>query len=111
MNRLAPWLLLWSALIAGMLLTGCTIIPTQHGKAQFWGDYTKIAFDDGTVHFSADRATHSPVVRAQWNGVNNFAAQAVAGAIGLKGGNEVVGGIATVIPPIVNRPTNRTATP
>jgi hypothetical protein len=98
-------------LLLSLLLCGCTIIPTQHGKAQFWGDYSQLKFDDGTVHFEAARATHSPAIRAQWQGASNLAAQAVAGAIGLKGGNEVVGGIATVIPPIVNRPTNRQATP
>jgi hypothetical protein len=90
-----------------LLLCGCAIIPTQHGKAQFWGDYTNLKFDDGSVHFEASRAMHSPVVRAHWHGATSLANEAVTGAIGLTGGNEVVGGAASVITPIVNRPTSR----
>lgn len=70
-----------------------------------------LKFDDGSVHFEAARASHSPVVRAHWHGASGLAAQAVAGAIGLKPGNEVVGGVAAVIPPIVNRSTTRTTAP
>jgi len=91
-------------------LSGCTTIPTQHGTAQFWGDYTKIAFDDGSVHFRADTAIHSTAVRGHWHGINNFAATAVTGAIGLHGANQVASAIPAVIPAIVNRPTTR-ATP
>lgn len=98
-------------LILPLLLCSCTIIPTQHGKAILGGDYTNVKFDDGSVHFSADRANHSTVTRAHWLGASNLASQAVAGAIGLKGGNEAVGAVATVIPPLVNRPTTRTTTP
>lgn len=93
-----------------LALSGCTIIPTQHGKAQFWGDYQRISFDDGSVHFRADSALHSPVVRAHWHGGNNLAASVVAGAIGLHGANQAIGGITSVIPAVVNRPTTR-ATP
>lgn len=89
---------------------GCTIIPTQHGKAVFGGDYTRIVFTDGSVHFSADRATHSAAARVHWNGAANIGAEVVAGAIGLHGGNQIISGAAAVIPPAVNRPTTR-ATP
>ncbi len=88
---------------------GCTSIPTQHGTARFWGDYPRIKFDDGSVHFSADRANHSAVARVHWHGASNIAGQLVAGAIGLTG-HEVAGAAATMIPPVVNRPTTR-ATP
>lgn len=99
-----PLLLLVSAQL------GCTIIPTQHGKAIFGGDYTRISFSDGSVRFSADKATHSTAARVHWNGAGNIVAEAATAAIGLQGGNQVVGGAASVITPIVNRPTTREST-
>lgn len=98
------------ALLFFLPLFGCAIIPTQHGKVQLWGDYTNVTLDDGSVHFHADKAIHSGVVKAHWHGVNNLAAEAVAGVIGLKAGNQVLGAAAVAIPPVVNRPTTR-ATP
>lgn len=92
------------------LLSGCTSIPTPHGTAILGGDYTHVVLTDGPVRFSADKATHSTVARVHWHGATNLAAEAVAGAIGLHGANQVVSGLTTVIPPVVNRPTTR-ATP
>lgn len=90
-----------------LFLAACTIIPGPHGKAIFGGDYTKLSYSDGPVRFTADRAMHSTAARVHWHGVSNLASEAVTGAIGLKGGNEVVGGVASVVTPIVNRPTSR----
>ena len=98
------------ALLLFLPLIGCTTIPTQHGIARFYGDYEDVKFDDGSVHWSAKKATHSTAVRAHWHGVNNLAAEAVAGVIGLKAGNQVLGAAAVAVPPAVNRPTTR-ATP
>lgn len=103
-------LLLASLLTLLAILTSCAIIPTQHGKVQLWGDYEDVKFDDGSVHFQARRAIHSGIVRAHWHGANNLAAEVVAGAIGLKGGNQVLGAASAIVPPAVNRPTTR-ATP
>lgn len=89
---------------------GCTSIPTQHGIARFYGDYTALKFDDGSVHFSATTAIHSTAVKAHWHGISNLGSEVVAGAIGLKGGNAALGMAGAVLPPVVNRPTNR-ATP
>lgn len=98
-------------LLSGIcVFTGCTIIPTQHGKVQFWGDYADVKFDDGSVHFSALKMAHTGAIRAHWHGANNLAASVVAGAIGLKGGNQALGAAAAIVPPVVNRPTTR-ATP
>lgn len=63
-------------LLVAFATTGCTLLPTQHGTAQFWGDYTNVKFDDGSVHFSADSMVHSRAIRAQWHGLNGFAAEA-----------------------------------
>lgn len=93
-------------LLLALCLSGCTIIPTQHGKAQFWGDYTNVQFDDGSVHFRATTMRHSGVVRAHWQGASSLGAEAVSGAIGLHSG-AALGAVATVIPPVVNRSTNR----
>lgn len=96
-------------LLIPILLTGCAIIPTQHGKVQLWGDYEDVKIDDGSVHFQARRAIHSTAVKAHWHGANNLAAEAVAGAIGLHS-SQVLGATAAIVPPAVNRPTSR-ATP
>jgi len=44
-----------------LLISGCTSIPTPHGKAFFAGDYTGVTLDDGPVHFHADSMQHSPI--------------------------------------------------
>lgn len=97
-------------LLCALALPACTSLPTQHGIARFYGDYTALKFDDGSVHFSSTAAIHSTAVKAHWHGASNIAGQVVAGAIGLHGSNQVVGAAASMIPPIVNRPTSR-ATP
>ena len=56
------------ALLAVALLAGCTLIPTQHGVAQFWGDYTNVKFQDGDVHFSADTMIRQQRRPAHWHG-------------------------------------------
>lgn len=96
--------------LACLALCSCTVIPTQHGKAQFWGDYSQLSFDDGSVHVRALEANHSHAVRAHWHGVTNLGAEVVTGAIGLHGGSQIIGAAGAAIPPMVNRPTNR-ATP
>lgn len=84
-------------------LSGCTILPTQHGHAVFGGDYTRISFSDGSVKFSADSANHSRAARVHWNGAANIGAEAVTAFAG----GSVIGPAAAVVPSLVNRPTTR----
>lgn len=64
-----------------VFLIGCTLVPTQHGVAQFWGDYTNFKFSDGSVKLSASAMIHSTVVRAHWHGVVLVGDEAVSSAI------------------------------
>lgn len=100
------------AILLSIVLSGCTMIPTQHGTAQFWGDYTNVTFTDGSVSFHADTMVHSTVVRAHWHGAVLVGGVAVTSAIPGLG----VGGRAavTAVPPIVSgltAPTKPMATP
>lgn len=98
------------SLLLALSFSGCTIVPTQHGRAVFCGDYSGIHFVDGSVRLDAATMRHREVVQAHWHGISNLGSEVVAGAIGLKGGNAVLGMAGAVLPPVVNRPTNR-ATP
>lgn len=93
------------ALFLCLALAGCTMIPTPHGTAQFWGDYEDVSLKDGPVTFTAKKMVHSTVAKAHWHGLTTLGAEAVAAGIG-----GAAGGAVGVIPPLVNRPTNR-ATP
>jgi len=93
-----------------LFLPACTLIPTPHGTAQFWGDYANVSLTDGPVSFHADRMTHSSVVRAHWHGATAFGGEAAGAAIGLKGGQEAYGAAVTIISNATHRPTTR-ATP
>lgn len=86
--------------LLSFLLCSCTIIPTQHGKAQFWGDYTDVKFDDGSVHFSATTMIHSTAIRAHYHGLVLLGGVAVSSAIPGVG----VGGRATAaaVPSLVS---------
>lgn len=96
-------------LILCIALAGCTIIPTQHGKAQFWGDYTNVQFDDGSVHFHADSMIHSTAVRAHWHGAVLLGSEAVTSAIpGVGIGAKIV---APAVPAIVSGLTAKPSTP
>ncbi len=89
-------------LLPALLLCSCTLIPTQHGTAQFWGDYTGLLFKDGDVSLKAKTMTHSGVARAHWHGAAAIGAEVVMGTIG------GAPAAAAVIPPLVSRPTTRT---
>lgn len=89
-------------------LAGCTLIPTPHGTAQFWGDYTTVSLTDGPVKFTAASMRHSAVAKAHWVGAANFGSVASGAVMGLSG-QAGIGGAAAVIAPIVNRPTSRPA--
>jgi hypothetical protein len=94
------------AILIALLFTSCTIIPTQHGKAQFWGDYSQIYFHDGSVTFSANTAIHSTAIRAHWHGVTTLGMEAMT--YGLGGAGPAVGVGGATISNFVNRPTSRT---
>lgn len=84
----------------------CTMIPTQHGTAQFWGDYEDVSLKDGSVTFTAKKMVHSGVARAHWHGLTTLGAEAVMAGIG-----GTPGAAAAVIPPLVSRPTTRQTQP
>lgn len=87
------------------LLSGCTIIPTQHGKVHMWADYEDVSLDDGTVHFRAKKIVSSTVARTHWHGLTSVGSEAA----GVIVGGKVIGAAAAVIPAMVNRPTTRPA--
>lgn len=97
-------------IIGILFLAGCTVIPTPHGQAQFWGDYANVQLDDGSVHFLASGVNHSHVARVHWNGASNIGAEVASGMIGLHAGTQALGAVSTAVTPIVNRPTDRTKT-
>lgn len=101
-------LLLSIALLIAVVLTGCTLIPTQHGTAQFWGDYQNLNFVDGGVSLSCSVMTHSGVVKAHWHGIVAVGAE---GAGAFSGAGPVVKGGAVLGTAIANRPTSRTPAP
>lgn len=91
-------------ILAVILLPACTIIPTRHGKAQFWGDYRNVDYTDGGVHFKADEMVHSTVARVHWHGATTLGGEALSA---YTGGPAAVGGV-SALTSLVNRPTNRT---
>lgn len=97
------------SLLPFLFLCGCTVIHTQHGADQFWGDYEALALKDGAVTFTATKMTHSGVVKAHWHGVIGLGGEAL-GAYTAGIGAPVVGSLVTGTSAIVNRPTSR-ATP
>jgi len=93
-------------------LIGCTTIPTQHGKAQFWGDYTNVTFDDGSVHFHADTMMHSGVVRAHWHGAVLMGGEVVSSAIpGVGVGTRAAGAALPSLVSGMTQPPRNRATP
>jgi hypothetical protein len=84
----------------GAWFSSCTMIQTQHGTAQFWGDYENVYFHDGAVTFSATSMNHSHVVRAHWHGAVLLGGVAVSSAIpGVGVGGRVVG---AAVPSVVS---------
>lgn len=101
---------LFAVLLACLTFTSCTMIPGPHGTAQFWGDYQDIAFQDGSVKFSAKSMVHSGVVRAHWHGAIAVGGEVGTTILGLSAVQPAVKAattLAPVIPAAVNRPTTR----
>lgn len=91
--------------ILSIFMTGCTVVPTPHGKAWFWGDYARVTLVDGPVSFSAVNMRHSGTVRAHWRGAGVLAGQAVAGVIGVQSAG--IGAGAMIVAPMMHRESIR----